>query len=364
MSRERGYDQITPEDYLDNEGIEYRHTSGSNGPQLNVKTCPDTSCGSDNWKVYLGAETGFGNCFRCGRSYNLWSFAGAHLGTDDPKSIGAQFDEMAKAQGWRPKRVRRDAPAPVFDGELTLPRSIELPTEDGRTLSYLDQRGISNDLTRHFHLRYCHDGAFAYKKEDGTDRLMPFSGRVLIPVFDLEGTLVTFQGRDITGEAEKKYLFPPRLPGTARFLYNGHNAWRTKPSHIVMGEGAFDVIAIQRALNKDRAFAGIIPVGSFGKTLSLSSSTGPCQLDSLLTLRKRGLQIITILWDGEAEALTSACTAARELTRHQFQVRIAFMPKGKDPAEVSPATVLKSIRSARPYSNAFALKLKIRNPYR
>jgi DNA primase len=360
MNEERGYDQVTAEDFLEHEGFEYRGPlSGRSGMQFNVKVCP--RCSTEDWKVYLGVESGLGNCFKCG-PFNLWSFAKAHLGTEDSKAIGKLFDEIAKLGGWKPKKraLKRDV-APAIEGEVKLPHSIELPTHDGRTLPYIDKRGITNDLARYFGLRYCHDGAFKYAKEDGSPQSMVFSGRVIIPVWDLDRTLVTFQGRDITRESDRKYLFPPRLPGTARFLYNGHNA--IGAAHIAMGEGAFDVIATKKALDQDAAMRAIVPVGSFGKNLTLTGEQ-PNQLTALLKLKAAGLKIITIIWDGTPDALSAAVDAAQQLTAHGFQVRIAFLPKGCDPNEVEPAVVRYAIANARPYSRTLAMKIKVRNPYK
>lgn len=357
---DRGYDQVSCVEMLDHHGIEYRGpVSGRSGPQFNIKSCP--RCGTSDWKVYLGEDTGLGNCFKCG-PYNMWSFVKALLGTDDSKTIGKSFDEIAGLGGWKPKRREKRISAPALDGAVKLPNSIELPTPDGRTLPYLVERNISNDLARYFGLRYCHDGAFFYNDEAGEKRRTVFSGRILIPIWDLDRTLVTFQGRALpTLETDRKYLFPKRLPGTARFLYNGHNA--VGASHIAMGEGAFDVIATKAALDQDHTMRSIIPVGSFGKNLTLTGE-GPNQLTALLALRDAGLKIITIIWDGTPDALTAALNAAEQLTRYGFAMRIAFLPKGCDPNEVEPHVVRYAIANARSYSRSLAMKIKIRNPYK
>lgn len=361
MNQDSGYQNVTPEDLLDHIGVDYRRTSGSRGPQFNLRECP--LCGGEAWKVYLSVDTGYGNCFHgsCGASFNLWTFAKAHLGTADNKAVGQQFDEIAKGGGWKPKKRAPKPVVPVISGDLKLPMSLPAGTAG---IPYMNERGISVRHQQEFELRWCKDGAFAYKDEKGNDRKMPFSGRVIIPIRDLDGKLVTFQGRDITGASERKYLFPPRLPSTARFLYNGHRAYAEKWAHIVMGEGALDVIATQAAIDGDRAFVGIGAVGSFGKKLTLDFEPGmDTQLQALLSLKANGLKIITILWDGEKDALKSAVVASEKLTGYGFTVRIAFLPKGKDPAEVEPETVRKAIASALPYSRALGVRIRLRNPY-
>ena len=215
---------VSIEDYLDYEGIDWRRQHGSSGEQANVKTCP--VCGASKWKVYLGLETGYGNCFSgsCNARFNKWTFIKAMLGTEDSRVIADHLKSVAKEMGWRPKR--KTTAAVVMD-TVKLPISFELPTADGRNLLYLEQRGLDLEITRYFHLRYCEDAWWNFTKADGSRGGQNFGGRIIIPVFDLGGELVTFQGRDITGTAgDKKYLFPSGLPGTGRFLYNGQNAFR------------------------------------------------------------------------------------------------------------------------------------------
>lgn len=361
MDRESGYSQVTPEDFLEYEGVEYRRTSGSRGPQFNIRECP--KCGGSSWKVYLGVDSGYGNCFHgsCDTKFNLWTFAAALLDTEDSKAVGAKFDEIAKNGGWRPQYRKPKNVTPAISGALKLPMSFPVPDAN---LPYLADRGVSVKLAREFGLRMCQDGAFFYKDEDGNDRRMVFSGRIVIPIFDLDGSLVTFQGRDITGKSERKYLFPPRLPSTARYIYNGHRAKAEGWSHIVLGEGSFDTIAIQAAIDGDINWRGIGAAGSFGKKLTLDAEPGmPTQLQALMELKAAGLKIITILWDGEAAALSSALKAAEKLTGYGFTVRIGFLPRGKDPAEVAPEIVRKAIERALPYSRSLGIKVRLRNPY-
>jgi len=363
VNQESGYQQVTPEEYLSAEGFEYREMNGSRGRQFNVKSCP--ACGKDSWKVYIAVDSGFGICFSCSKPFNLWTFAAAHIGTEDKRAIGKAFDDLARQAGWKPARRAREKLVRVTHDNIQLPFNVALPMPDGQTLQYLEDRGVSHDLTRYFDLRYCYDGAWEYSKP-GENRIlkMAFSGRVLIPIYDLEGKLQTFQGRDIAGTAERKYLFPPQLPGTARFLYNGHNAFEKRSTHVVMGEGAFDVIALKEATLSDPSFAQIEPIGSFGKKLSAGGDVNnPDQLSAFLKLKERGLKVITICWDGEASALTAAVEAGTILRTYGFEVRVAFLPHGKDPAEISVAARRHAIANARLLTTKLATIIRLRNPY-
>jgi DNA primase len=323
--------------------------------QINAKECPH--CGDRRWRVYLNAATGLGNCFVCNEPFNKIKFA--KLVTDLPwRELKTRLVEIMKDQGWRPKRVS----AAVEVGEVKLPLSFALPTPEGSNLMYLEERGVDSELAAYFHLRFSEDGWWNFTKEDGSSSGQHFGNRVIIPVFDLDGTLKTFQGRDITGTSERKYLFPAMLPGTGKFLYNGQNAVRAK--RVVVGEGVFDVIALKKAFDEDVELRDVVPVGTFGKHLSFGSMDGDDQLGRFMQLKAFGLKEVTFLWDGEKAALESALSAAELLHRNGFQVRVGLLPEGRDPNESTAEDVRKAFWSAQTYSPRLAIQWRLRNPYK
>ena len=355
-------DALDLESYFQDEGISYKRERGHSGPQLCVRECP--VCGDRNSKVYLNAETGLGNCFRCDVKFNKFTFIMAHLGLDreskkDWAQIFQDVQRFVKGQGWRPKKTFTAA---VESEKATLPISFPLPTPEGNNLIYLERRGIDGATAKYFHLRYSEHGCWLFKREDGTRGIQNFGSRVIIPIYDLEGEFVTFQGRDATGESDKKYLFPAGLPATGRLLYNGQNAMRAK--RACMGEGVFDVIATKLAFDEEADLRGVAPIGSFGKHLSAGTDNGDDQLERLRRLRASGLEELTIAWDGEEKALEAALEAAKKITPIGLRVRIALLPAGKDPNEISGARMCQAFREARLYTPRLHVELKIKNPYR
>jgi DNA primase len=356
-------DELDLQYWFDRESLAFKLTRGRSGEQINAKSCP--SCGDTRWRVYLNAETGRGNCFVCSATFNKLEFVHLTLGgvSDNKKDWALTFQHVKdclKDQGWRP---RRTSTAAVEYGEAKLPTSFALPTPEGQNLTYLENRGVTVDLAKFFHLRYCDRGTWTFKNEDATDGWQKFDGRVIVPVFDLDGSLATFQGRDITGlNDDKKYLFPKGLPGTGRYLFNGQNAIQAK--RVCMGEGAFDVIAQKIAFDEVSDLRSIVPIGSFGKHLSYGSSDGNDQLGRFLQLKGWGLEEVTIMWDGEHKALIAALDAAELLHRLGIRVRIAILPKGKDPNEVVPEVVRQAFWSAQPYGKAIGVQWRLRDPFK
>ena len=350
----RVIESIDLEVFLDREGIDYRNTFGSSGAQLNVRECP--ACGGNEWKVYLNAETGLGNCFHgsCETKFNKWKFVSASTGLKG-KSLVEFFNMLASEQGYVPKK--KTAPVKVEKGDLVLPESYALPIL-GKTLKYLTNRGIDGDVAQYFHLRYSKDGKFKYKSE-GRALEQDYTKRIIIPIFDINGKMVSFQGRDITGLSEKKYLFPPGFASTGVHLYNAQNAVGSEK--IIVNEGVFDVFATHIALNQDTSTSDIVPVGSFGKHLSYGQDSGDDQLGKLIELKRQGLKEVTFMWDGEERALQDAVHAALRVLELGLRSRVAILPKDKDPNEVAPDVVRKAYWQAIAITKASAAKILL-NP--
>ena len=347
-------DSIDLEAFLDREGVDYRHTFGSSGAQLNIRECP--KCGGDQWKVYLNAETGLGNCFSgsCEEKFNKWKFVSATVDLKG-KELVAFFGMLAEEQGYVPKR--KTAAVKIDKADLVLPESYALPVL-GKNLKYLENRGITGDVAEYFHLRYSKEGVFNYRS-DGKALSQSYAKRILIPIFDITGKLVSFQGRDITGTHEKKYLFPPGYASTGVHLYNAQNAVGVEK--IIVNEGVFDVYATHIAMGQDTSTADIVAVGSFGKHLSYGDGAGGDQLGKLIALKGHGLKEVTFMWDGETQALIDAVHAALRVLELGLRVRVAILPKGKDPNEVAAEIVRRAYWQAIGITKISAAKILL-NP--
>jgi DNA primase len=360
-SREELEEQLDLEYWFDRESIAHRIGRGSSGMQINCKECP--SCGDSRWRTYLNLDTGLGNCFVCNEGYSKLKFIHLSLGhdRDNRQHWGLTFKHVQDClveQGWRPKRTMEVA---VEYEKAVFPESLALPLKDGSNLNYLLNRGITNEITKYFHLRYCQTGKWWFTAEDGERRYQKFDERVIIPIYDLDGTFKTFQGRDLSGISDKKYLFPKGLPGTGRYLLNGQSVQRAK--RACLGEGGFDVFAMKMAFDEEVALRDVVPIGSFGKHLSYGSIDRDDQLSRFRTLMEQGLEEVVIMWDGEHKALLAACEAAKLLRQLGLRVRIALLPKDRDPNEVTRDVVRKAFWEAVPYTPQQHIKWMLKSPF-
>lgn len=349
-------DAIDIESYFDREGIQYQVTHGSSGTQLNVRECP--ICGNTSEKVYLNADTGLGNCFAGdhppGENFNKWNFIKAHTGIESARELIEYIKTVAREMGWRARRVT-SVEVNVESPELVIPESFPIPINK-KNLKYLSERNIDEVIAKYFNLRYSKNGMFWYKDHEGQARYQSYAKRIIIPIFDLKGELVSFQGRDITGKSEKKYLFPPGFSSTGRYLYNGHNAKGSKS--IVVNEGAFDVMATKIALDGDIGLRHVGVVGTFGKHMSNNVECRD-QLGEFIKLKDSGLKEIVLMWDSEPQAIHDAVDAALILSGVGFAVRLAILPKGKDPNEVLPEVVRDAYWAAVLINKRSAVRIKL-----
>jgi len=348
------FDFIEMEDYLSVEGIDYKVTPGTSGVQLNLRECP--RCGGTSWKVYLNMDTGFGNCFHGAcvdePGFSKFTFIKNHLGVTNGETI-RHIKQYVATVGWKPKRSITVETQNTR--EIKLPAHYPIPIHDEHNLKYLSQRHIPTEVSKYFGWLYCLSGGFEYIAPDGETRTQDYSKRVLVPVYDLEGNLVTFQGRDITDEAKRKYLFPPGLAGTGRYLYNGHNCVGMKK--VVINEGAFDVAATKMALDTEVDLRDVGVIGTFGK--HISDGEGQSQTSALLALKAAGLKEITMMWDSEPKTLDDACKAAKHLKSLGFKTFLAILPPGRDPNECEAHEVVSAFRSAMLCTSTNLTKLRI-----
>jgi DNA primase len=339
------------EAYLDWQGLTYRRTRGSSGNQLNLKTCP--FCGGSKWKVYIGTDEGHtaGNCNSgsCGVRFGYWSFVRANLGDVATTEVARHIKQFVSGLGWKPKEKIKISV--VENGDLVMPDSVSIP-HNGSNAKYLAKRGITSETASYFNLRYCTSGGFRYEL-NGKKLIQDYSSRIIIPIYDLDGVLVSFQGRDVTGEHDKKVLFPPGFASTGKYFLNAHNAHFS--SEVVIGEGAFDAMSLKQALEMDSRFASVVALASFGKNISMGNEND--QLTQLFQLKAKRLKKITIFWDGERKATKAAVDAALKLKSFGFKVNVVLPPKDLDPNEMTPEQICYHYANSVEVTKASALSI-------
>jgi len=233
-----------------------------------------------------------------------------------------------------------DLAAKWFEGELRRPSG-----RDAR--AYLERRGLPEGEWSRFGLGFAPAGRNALKDyliakgarapelveagllispEDGSAPFDRFRDRIIFPIADARGRIVSFGGRAMDPAARAKYLNGPETPlfSKGRLLYGLPEARKLMhaggaDAALVVVEGYMDAIACQRA--------GIAAVAPLGTALTED------QMEVLWRLHPEP----TLSFDGDAagrRAANSAIDRALPLIRPGRSFRFAIVTGGKDPDDV------------------------------
>jgi DNA primase len=323
---------------------------------------------------FVNDDKGFYHCFSSGKHGDLISFlqeterlsfpeaverlaaeAGVPLPAEDPRQA-EQDRRRHSLQDWL------EAAAQWFAGELRRPAGAA-------ARAYLDKRALPDDQWVRFGLGYAPPGRTGLKDhlvqkgalpgdlveaglliapEDGSAPYDRFRDRIIFPITDPRGRVISFGGRALNPEAKAKYLNGPEtalftksqalygLPEARRLLAAGE-----ADAPLVAVEGYMDVIACQRA--------GIAAVAGMGTALT----------EEQMALMWRLHPEPTLCFDGDGAGRRAA---ARAIERALPQLapgrsfRFALVSGGKDPDDVlreqGPAALKAQLARTTPFVEA------------
>jgi 5S rRNA maturation endonuclease (ribonuclease M5) len=147
----------------------------------------------------------------------------------------------------------------------------------------------------------------------GTGPVGRLKHRIIIPIIQ-DGTVVSYQGRDITDMAGKRYLpclKEEEIKPWKHCLYNIDNC----NDKIIIVEGVTDVWRL-----------GYGAVSTFGTKFTT---------EQVKLIFKKNIKEVFILFDNEPTAQKQAYKLAREISGQNIEVTIVTELDNKDPAELS-----------------------------
>jgi DNA primase len=286
------------------------------------------------------------HCFGCGAHGDAITFVMRAEGASFPEAVerlaaeaGMEVPKPTPEAAARERRARDlhgvlEAAAAAFQRRLRLPEGAE-------GLAYLRRRGLSEETIGKFGLGWSGGGRGAIaadlkaegitpeqiaeaglmrEREEGEGFSDLFFNRVMFPIRDRRGRMISFGGR-ILGDGQPKYVNGPEtaLFQKRRSLYGldlaREGAFRGGP--VVAVEGYMDVIALHQA-----GFAGAVaPLGT--------ALTGE-QMEELWRLSPEPV----LCFDGDAagaRAAARAAEAALPMLTPERTLRLATLPAGEDP---------------------------------
>jgi len=214
----------------------------------------------------------------------------------------------------------------------------KLLTHNEDSKAYLKSRGISDFSIEKFEIGYASGSNdtinflktnflnLADAKEFGiidtgqNGLYSRFIDRITFPIYTINGTVVGFGGRTITGH-NAKYINSPqtKLFNKSRLLYGYNLAKDTvyKQKTIIVTEGYLDVIMLHQA-----GFSNA--VATLGTALTAEH----------LPLLKRGEPKVIVAYDGDKPGLNAAYKASLLLSHSQFKGGVVIFEDGQDPADM------------------------------
>jgi DNA primase len=302
---------------------------------------------------YVNDEKGFYHDFSSGKHGDLISFLQETERLSFPEAIerlAAEAGVPLPAQDSQSAAIERerqsltdwlDLAAKWFEAQLRRPDGLN-------ARGYLDRRGLPEDQRARFRLGYAPAGRTSLKDyliakgarapelveaglliapEDGGQPYDRFRDRIMFPITDGRGRIISFGGRALNAEAKAKYLNGPETTlfhkgATLYGLYEAKKLLHTAPDAepaLVVVEGYMDVIACQRA--------GVAAVAPLGTALTEEQMAALWRLHSEPTLCFDA--------DGAGQrASARVIDRALPLLKPGRSFRFALISGGKDPDDV------------------------------
>ena len=259
-----------------------------------------------------------------------------------------------------------------FEAQLRRPAGAE-------ARAYLAKRGMPEDQWSRFRLGYAPESRSALKDaliqrgampgdlveaglliapEGGGSPYDRFRNRLIFPIADARGRIISFGGRALNPEDRAKYLNGPESPlfHKGRTLYGLPEARKLvaaggEGAALVVGEGYMDAIAVQRA--------GVAAVAPLGTALTEE------QMEVLWRLHPEP----TLCFDGDAAGRRAASTAmdrALPLLKPGRSFKFVRLEGAKDPddllREQGPAALKTALADTRPFVEVLFERERDREP--
>lgn len=285
-------------------------------------------------------------CFGCGEGGNVVTFVMKYENCTFPEAIkiladkaGVELPQMEYSEEARRREARRarllevnKEAAKFYYYQLRTPhgekareylderrlteetrRSFGLgyaPVRGGELITYLRQKGYSDDLIRDVGLA---------KTDEKRGTTTQFWNRVMFPIQDINHRVIGFGGRIMSAENNgPKYLNSPETEifDKSRNLYGMNYARSARTGNIILCEGYMDVISMHQA-------------GFTQAVASLGTAFTPGQA----ALIKKYTKDVLLAYDSDGAGVKAALRAIKILHSAGMSGRIINMTPYKDPDE-------------------------------
>jgi len=284
------------------------------------------------------------HCFGCGAGGNVFSFLMKYENLTFPEALR---NLAGRVNFPLPEPTRRTTEE-VSESEALYEiyrlageyyaENLKSPQKGERARTYLAQRGFGEEIAKEFALGWATPdwrGLFEFlvkheikdsvifrsglvlRSREGSPYDL-FRGRLLFPIFNLQGKIIAFGGRGLEAETPK-YLNSPESPvfRKRRELYGLHASKRhlsTTESRIYIVEGYFDFLRVYTCGFKN-----------------VAATLGTSLTEDHVRVLKRFVQEAVVIYDGDEAGESAALRGLEVFLEGEMSVKVVTLPKGKDP---------------------------------
>jgi len=213
-------------------------------------------------------------------------------------------------------------------------------SENNQALSYLNKRGLNQNIIKEFNLGYVpwknnfYEKLLTkfseaeitlsglYYKNEKTNRFVDrFNSRIIFPINNLTGETIAFGGRIIKDSQLAKYINSPETEfykkGRTVFNLDRAKALRSETNETIIVEGYMDVVSLYAAGIKNTI-----------------SNSGTALTDTQIELIWKFFSSPIICLDGDQSGQSAALRIAEKLLpliNENNKIYFSIMPKGEDP---------------------------------
>jgi len=335
--------------------------------------CPFHSEKSPSFVV--SPERGIAYCFGCHKGGDIFKFMQEieGLGFGEVLKILAEKAGVQLENQKFEKGVSKDERSDLLDIHEDVAKFYEqklwYTMEGNKVLEYMRRRGITDETMKKFRVGYSPDSydetfTMLLKKKYEHKKILQsglalardtnlsqiydrFRGRLMFPITDTLGRIVGFGGRALKADQEPKYLNSPETPiyQKGQLLYGF--SW-TKPAikiakKVLIVEGYMDLLAAYQ-----NGAENVVAVSGTALTAR--------QLNHL----KPFIQELILGFDMDLAGQEAAKRSYEIAKDFDFEVKIFFLPEGKDIAEYSlqnPGKILEIIPGSKLYTEYYYDKI-------
>jgi DNA primase len=309
-----------------------------------VGLCPFHAEKTPSFTVY--PERNIFHCFGCGAGGNVFSFLMQHLRLSFPEAVADLAQKYGIPLQWQKgentaqTQANRQRQAFYEVNELAakfFEKKLAQTPQGDTARQYLARRGLPEAVAKAYRLGYAPEEwrsltrALSEKRanleaalqvglisaRDGGGHYDRFRGRLIFPIFDVQGRVIAFGGR-IIGQGEPKYLNSPesQLYSKGRNLYGLYQAREAirKQNLAILVEGYMDLLALRAR--------GIEPV---------VATLGTALTREQVRLLKGYTSRVVLIFDADAAGLKAMQRTLPLFAAERLPVRVLTLPAGEDP---------------------------------